>query len=223
MSARESMPGESPFARLKRSGLRSASPADLLALSLSPGPDQAEAAQAAALGWMRSHRIRDVLGWSAEEVRQLGGLGEYEAWRLLAVLELGRRAALAGKGLVETIHGPEDLAELFADLQDEPQEHFCAVAVNVKNGVLGVKTVHIGTADSAPVWPRDVFREAIRLGAAGVFVVHNHPSGDPEPSAADYAVTDRLVAIGELLQIPLLDHVIVGHGRFVSLRQRKRL
>lgn len=105
-------------------------------------------------------------------------------------------------------------------LADEPQEVFCALLLNAKHRVIGYAEISRGTLTTSLVHPREVFRAAIQMNAASVIVAHNHPSGDPEPSAEDRAATQRLVAAGNLLGIPVLDHVIIAPlGGFVSLRE----
>ena len=116
--------------------------------------------------------------------------------------------------------GHADIVELFAYLKHEKKEHFCAVFLDAKNMVIRTATIHIGTQTSSIVAPADVFREALREGAVSVVVAHNHPSGDPTPSAEDIIVTDRLVELGRLLNIPVLDHVVIGERKSVSFRER---
>ncbi len=105
-------------------------------------------------------------------------------------------------------------------LEDKPTEEFWVLLVDGRHRVIGFAQVTVGTLTALLVHPREVFGPAIRLGAAAVIVAHNHPSGDPEPSAEDIAVTQRLVEVGKLVGIPLLDHLVVGDGSFVSFRRR---
>jgi DNA repair protein RadC len=116
---------------------------------------------------------------------------------------------------------PETVAELVGHLRDEAVEVFAALLLNGKHRVTGYVEVSRGTLTASLVHPREVFGPALRLGAAAVVVVHNHPSGDPEPSGEDLSVTRRLIGCGELLGVPLLDHVVLGDGeRLVSIRNR---
>jgi DNA repair protein RadC len=94
------------------------------------------------------------------------------------------------------------------------------VYLNAKNGILGTRTIHVGTATTSLVGVRDVYREAIREGATQIAVVHNHPSGDPTPSIEDIDVTDKLVEAGKLMDVHLIDHIIIGHHTFVSLKEK---
>jgi DNA repair protein RadC len=119
------------------------------------------------------------------------------------------------------VRTPADAAALvMSDLRFQETERFWVLLLNTKNEVLDRIEVSRGGLASSPVHPREVFKAAIRHGAAGVILVHNHPSGDPTPSQADLAITARLGRAGGLMGIPIIDHIIVGDGRFVSLRER---
>ena len=147
------------------------------------------------------------------------GAQDLEAARFFALLELGRRTAEAGRGEPQYINGPGDVAEMFAYLRDERKEHICAVLLDTKNKVLKTTTIHIGTVSASVVGAREFFREAVREGASSVIAVHNHPSGDPSPSPEDYEVTKVLAEAGKLLDIPLLDHVIIGEAEHRSMHR----
>jgi DNA repair protein RadC len=149
------------------------------------------------------------------------GIGSATAARIVAALELGRRAAAELPGSGGPIRGPEDVfARVGPLLRDHQQEEFHALLLNTQHRVIRNVLVTRGILDAALIHPREVFRSAIVESAAGVILVHNHPSGDPTPSPEDAAVTRQLVAAGAAVGIPVLDHVIVGAGTFVSLSQR---
>lgn len=119
------------------------------------------------------------------------------------------------------IRSPQDVYNLLGpSLRDEKREHFIALLIDTKGGVLRAHTVSIGDLSSSLVHPREVFVEAIRSSAASLIVAHNHPSGDPTPSPEDTAVTRRLREAGQLIGIELLDHVVLGDARWVSLREK---
>jgi len=148
------------------------------------------------------------------------GLGARGADRLAAAFELGRRLG-RGPEPGPRVASARAVHDLLADeLAGLDQEAFVAVLVDGKHQLRRYEVVSLGTLTSSLVHPREVFRLAIRHAAAAVVVAHNHPSGDPEPSAEDVAVTRRLIRAGHLLGIPLLDHVVLGAGRWVSLRER---
>jgi DNA repair protein RadC len=114
---------------------------------------------------------------------------------------------------------PEDVLRLFPNMRREKREHFCLVMLDAQNQVITSRVIHIGTLTMSVVGPREVFREAIREGASAIVVVHNHPSGDVTPSVQDLDLTEKLMEVGYLLDIPLLDHVIIGDPKIKSFRQ----
>ena len=154
---------------------------------------------------------------SAELLRS-PGVGPTKAGRLVAALELGARAAREERPPVSRIREPEDVVRLFdTRLRDLQVEEFHLLALDSQSQVLREVLITRGLLNSSLVHPREVFRAAIAEAAAGIIVVHNHPSGDPTPSAEDRAATKQLVSAGRLLDIPLYDHVIIAGDRFVSL------
>jgi DNA repair protein RadC len=152
------------------------------------------------------------------ELLQAEGIGPGKAGRLLAAFEIGARLAREGRPPVLRIREPEDVVRLFQDrLRDLQVEEFHLLALDSQSQVLREVLVTRGLLNSSLVHPREVFRPAIAEAAAGIIVVHNHPSGDPTPSAEDRAVTRQLAEAGRLLDLPLYDHVIIAGDRFVSL------
>jgi DNA repair protein RadC len=133
-------------------------------------------------------------------------------------LEAGRRVRIGPEDLA-TVHSGEDVARLLEDMALLPQEQFRVLMLNARHRVLRVETPFVGGQSSVEVHPREVFRRAVEAGAAGIVAVHNHPSGDPTPSMEDRRLTHRLEDAGQVLGIPLLDHVIIGQGRYVSFRE----
>ena len=149
------------------------------------------------------------------------GIGSATAARIVAAIELGRRAAVESGGKDEPIRGPGDVfARVGPLLRDLRQEEFHALLLNTQHRVIRNVLVTRGILDASLIHPREVFRAAIVESAAGVILVHNHPSGDPSPSREDRVVTQQLVAAGSAVGIPVLDHVIIGEGSFVSLAER---
>ena len=110
-------------------------------------------------------------------------------------------------------------AKLLLGLHEKPQEHFCIFCLNTKNKIAGVHTVSIGSLNSTIVHPREVYKAAMLNNAAAIICIHNHPSGDPEPSRDDIETTKRLVDAGNILGIDVLDHIIIGDGRYTSLKE----
>ena len=155
------------------------------------------------------------------ELMQIDGIGQGAAARIRASFELGRRAALEVQPAMYLIRSPTDVATwLMADMGALEQEHFRVVLLNTRNYMLHQYDAYVGSLNSTLIRVADIFREAVRWSAAAMIVAHNHPSGDPTPSPEDVQITRNLVEAGHLIDIELLDHVIVGHNRFVSLRER---
>ena len=148
------------------------------------------------------------------------GIGEKKAAKLFALRELARRL-MSVSPKIDVIHGPEDVAHFaMPKYRYEDKEHFAIVVLNTKNHILAMPDISIGSLTASVVHPREVFREALKYPVASIILLHNHPSGDPSPSREDIAVTKRLVKAGEILDIPVLDHVIIGNNRFVSLKEK---
>jgi len=164
--------------------------------------------------------LRRLAGRPPGELALVGGVGRGKAARVAAALELGRRVSAAQEPPPERIRGPADVRRFYATrLRDLAVEEFHVLALGSQSQVLGDLLITRGILNSSLVHPREVFRAAIAEAAAGIIVVHNHPSGDPTPSADDRAVTRQLVDGGRLLDIPVYDHVIVAGERFVSFAE----
>lgn len=154
-------------------------------------------------------------------LESLPGMGRATAAKVVAALELGRRAAVDPGGEERPIRGPTDVfARLGPLLRDLRQEEFHALLLNTQHRILRDVLVTRGILDASLIHPREVFRAAIVESSAGVILVHNHPSGDPSPSREDQVVTEQLVTAGQAVGIPVLDHVIIGSGSFVSMAER---
>ncbi len=124
---------------------------------------------------------------------------------------------------VPVIKSPEEVyqaAKQLLALHEEPEEHFCILCLNAKNKIVGVHTISIGSLTASIVHPREVFKAAILNNASGIICLHNHPSGDPEPSREDVEITKRLVKAGEIIGIKVLDHVIIGEQKYSSMKER---
>jgi DNA repair protein RadC len=161
--------------------------------------------------------LRRLAARPEAELLRVPGIGPAKAARLLAAFELAHRLAREVRPVASRIRGPEDaVREVGSRLRDLAVEEFHVLALDTQSRVLRDVTVSRGLLDSSLVHPREVFRTAIAEAAAGVILVHNHPSGDPTPSAEDRAVTRQLVAAGQLLDLPVYDHVIVAGDRFTS-------
>jgi DNA repair protein RadC len=160
-----------------------------------------------------------LAGLARAELVDLLTIGPRRAATLLAALELGRRVVAAWPADGWRVRSPADLAErLMPAMAHLQREELRAVLLNTKNAVTGMVTVYAGNLAGSPVRVGEVFRDAVRRQAAALVVAHNHPSGDPAPSAEDLRITRELAEAGRLLDIELIDHLVIGHGRWVSLR-----
>ncbi|HEX2095012.1 MAG TPA: DNA repair protein RadC [Longimicrobiaceae bacterium] len=220
---------ERPRERLESLGPRALSPRELLALLIETGrPAQAGRPARSALdlagdllhafrGGDGRESLRRIMTASVPEVCRVHGIGPAKAAKILAALDLGRRAAEEARPDRDRIRTPRDVYErMRLMLRDLPHEEFHVLLLNTQNEVLRDLQITRGTLDASLVHPREVFKAAITEAAASIILVHNHPSGDPCPSEEDRAVTDQLRGAGEMLGIEVLDHVIVGEGRYVS-------
>jgi DNA repair protein RadC len=221
-SAVREMPEEDrPRERLSRLGPEALRDAELLAVLFRTGTREVGAVALAERVLAHFDGLRALARASIEELRQVKGLGEVKAIEIKAALELGLRLAAHTDRQRPRIRTAKDLVDLLMPRFKECEtEHFKCLLLNTRHEVLKVLDVSQGGIDGTAALPRDVFRQAVREGACAVIVCHNHPSGDPEPSRDDLALTKRLVEAGALMGINVLDHVIFGDGRHVSLQER---
>jgi len=210
---------ERPRERLWALGPPALTSVELLAILLGTGSGGFTALELAArLLEVGEGSLRRVAMRPRAELLQTEGIGPGKGARLLAAFEIASRLAAEGRPVAPRIREPEDVAHLFQPrLRDLQVEEFHLLALDSQSQVLRQVLVTRGLLNSSLVHPREVFRAAIAEAAAGIIVVHNHPSGDPTPSAEDRTVTRQLAEAGRLLDLPLYDHVIIGGDRFVSL------
>lgn len=208
---------ERPRERLLSKGPEALSDAQLLAIVLRTGRRDSSAVAVAMELLARVGGLRGLVTSGIEELCAIEGVGRAKAAQLKAALEIGRRALATPLSTGIRISSSADLFRHFYPLlRDYKQELFKVILLDAKNAIVKETTVSEGTLTLSLVHPREVFKLAIRESAAGVIFVHNHPSGDPTPSREDRHLTDRLVAAGRVLGITVLDHVIIGDGRYVS-------
>jgi DNA repair protein RadC len=210
---------ERPRERLARHGASSLATRELLALLLGAGSRRASVLELA--DGLLGSGLRGLAARSLADLEGEHGLGRAKATRLLAALELGSRLASEGAGAAPVLRTPEDAARhLMPRYAARPVETFGLLALDVRHRLKKEAVVSVGCLTSSLVHPREVFQEGVVARAAALILFHNHPSGDPEPSSEDVALTRRLASAGMLMGIEVLDHVILGAGRFVSLKQR---
>jgi DNA repair protein RadC len=212
---------ERPRERLLTYGVGALSTGELLAIILRTGlPDENVV--------RLSQRLLATFGGlcglaraNATELASTKGLGTAKVAQIKASLELGRRMMLQAPGELPQIRSPADAANLvLSEMGLLEQENLRVMLLDTKNRVLTTTTVYVGSLNTSLIRVGELFREAIRANCASIIVVHNHPSGDPTPSPEDVAVTRQIVEAGKLLDIDVLDHLIIGYQRFVSLKER---
>ncbi len=212
---------ERPRERLARRGAAGLNAQELIALLWGSGTRGASAVDVATDALARFDDLSGLARASEVELATVPGVGAARAAQLLAAFELGRRLLADWPSGRWTVRSPRDVADrLVLQMGRLEREELRVVALNTKNVVLRVSTVYQGNVSTSLVRVGELFRDAVRLDAAGVILVHNHPSGDPTPSPDDLHLTAETLAAGRLLDIDLLDHLVIGHDAFVSLRDR---
>lgn len=215
---------ERPRERLMHYGPPSLSNSELLAIILRTGTARQTAVDTAERLLVSFKDLRGLARASLSELSACRGIGPAKAVQIKAAIELGRRVLAESPVQLPVIKRPDDVFHLVqAAFQDLDREHFKVIHLNTKNQVLKVETVAIGILSSSPVHPREVFKEAVRMSSAALILAHNHPSGDPTPSREDLQLTTRLANAGEIMGIPVIDHVIFGDQRFFSLKEHGQM
>ncbi|RAP77862.1 RadC family protein [Paenibacillus montanisoli] len=213
-------PSDRPRERMLAVGAEALSHAELLAILIRTGTKRESAVLLASRILQECGSLRGLVDMSVAELTKIRGIGDAKAIQLRAGIELGRRIARSERTELPAIRRPEDAANLvMEELRYLKQEHFVCLFLNTKNQVILKETLSIGTLNATLVHPREVFRAAIKCSSASLICVHNHPSGDPTPSAEDIALTHRLMEAGELVGIEVLDHLVIGDNRFISLKE----
>ncbi|WP_027409462.1 RadC family protein [Anoxybacteroides tepidamans] len=210
-----------PRERLLSDGPESLSNQELLAILLRTGTKNESVLELAQRLLHYFEGLRLLKDATVQEITSIKGIGAAKAIQVLAAIELGRRISRLSYDERYVIRSPEDGARyVMDDMRFLSQEHFVAIYLNTKNQVIHRKTVFIGSLNASIVHPREVFKEAIKRSAASVICAHNHPSGDPTPSREDIEVTKRLAECGRIIGIELLDHLIIGDQKFISLKEK---
>lgn len=217
-------PRDRPREKLERIGAASLGDNELLAVVLGAGTRRHDALDLANALLERAGGLHAVIACSQEELRMVPGVGPVRAGRVMAALELGRRTLLRSPDERPSLGSPRDVAaHLMPSFGARPVEHFGIVLLDAKHHLLKTVVLTVGTLDRSVVHPREVFREAAGARAAGIVLFHNHPSGDPGPSADDVLLTRRMVDAGVLMGIEVLDHLILAGTRYCSLRETGHL
>ncbi|MED1097606.1 DNA repair protein RadC [Bacillus gobiensis] len=221
MKLRDFPQDEKPRERLLALGAESLSNHELLAILLRTGTKKESVLQLSNRLLQSFDGLRLLKEASVEELSSISGIGRAKAVHIMAALELGRRVHKLVYEDRYVIRTPEDGAKyLMEDLRFLNQEHFVVMFLNTKNQIIHKQTIFIGSLNASIVHPREVFKEAVKRSAASLICAHNHPSGDPSPSREDIEVTKRLCDCGKMIGIEVLDHLIIGDQKYVSLKEK---
>ncbi len=222
VTVRELPSGERPRERLRHAGPSALSTAELVAIILRTGTPEENVIALASRLLAHYGGLPGLAKASWGELCAYRGVGEAKAAELKAALELGRRLLAAQPEDRPVVASPLDVVSLVqSEMESLDQEELRVLSLNTRKQVLGIQTIYRGNVSTAVVRAAEVFRQAVRDNSPCVIVVHNHPSGDPTPSPEDIAMTEHLVAAGRLFDIELLDHIILGQRRFVSLKEQQ--
>jgi DNA repair protein RadC len=220
-SVRDLPAAERPRERLAARGPSGLSAAELIAVVLGTGSRGRSAVDLAEEALARHVSVGGLARASDAELAAIPGVGEVKAARLAAAFELGRRSVADWPAGRWVIRSPRDVADrLVVEMGRLEREELRVLALNAKNVVRRASVCYVGNVSASLVRVGELFRDAVRLDASGVVLVHNHPSGDPTPSPDDLHLTAEAIAAGRLLDIDVLDHVVIGHDAWVSLRDR---
>jgi DNA repair protein RadC len=213
------LPDDRPRERLERCGAESLTDTELLAILFRTGTAKKNAVQVADALARELGGLPGIAVASLDQLTAVKGIGPVKAIEVRAAMELGKRLAVRSEEAKPIIRSPADVAQMMmADLRYETREHLHALMLDVRNRVRCIRPISTGTLTESLVHPREVFNEVLKFSAAAFILVHNHPSGDPDPSPQDIKTTKRLVEAGNVLGIELLDHIIIGDGRWTSMK-----
>ncbi|WP_068674502.1 DNA repair protein RadC [Oceanobacillus sp. Castelsardo] len=210
-----------PRERLLKHGAGHLSNQELLAILLGSGTKEESVITLSNRVLMHFEGLKLLTDATIEELTAIKGIGDAKGVLLLAAIELGKRMNQYKPDDKYIIRSPDDGADyIMEEMRSLKQEHFVALFLDTKNQVIHRQTIFIGSLNASIVHPRELFREAVKRSAASIIVAHNHPSGDPSPSKEDIHVTRRLVESGKMIGIELLDHLIIGDRKFISLKEK---
>lgn len=212
---------ERPRERLRKVGVNNLSIQELLALIIErgkKGQNVLSIAQNLLANFGSLEKIKEA---SIEELQEVKGIGLATACKLKAAFKLGEKALVKHKRYGQKIETPEDVYNLLKEeLADKKKEHFKILSLTSRNQLISIDNISTGTLDSNLVHPREVFQPAIQNTAASIILVHNHPSGDFEPSEDDLTITKRFIGAGKILGIEVVDHIIVTKNGFLSFKEK---
>ena len=218
---KELPPEERPRERLLKFGASALSNAELLAILIRTGTKNESALGLAYRLLTQDQGLRFLTNTTLEELGNIYGIGMAKAAQLKAAAEIGKRIALTQNSQDSFVREPQAAAALLMeDMRYLKKEHMKAILLNIKCAVISIEEISIGNLNSSLVHPREVFIPAIKKSSASIILAHNHPSGDPTPSSDDINVTKRIYEAGKIIGVELVDHIIIGDGKYISLKER---
>lgn len=222
MKVKELQEMQRPREHALRSGIKTLHDRELLALLIRNGTKRNSALEVADALLQQMEHLGELATADLGVLMQIDGIKEAKALELQAAFELGRRIAFEKITQIQEISSPDDILHwLYQQIGFEKQENFIVLFLNQKNQVESFEVMFTGTMTNASVHPREIYRKALAKGCAKIICVHNHPSGDPQPSEADLTITRAIDECGRLTCIPLVDHIIVAKNSYISFRQKR--
>ena len=215
---------ERPRERFLKYGKSALSEKELLAIILRTGTSALNVLDMANMVLKKFETIKSLNACEVSDLTKIRGLGPTKAIQILAALELGKRLYDEKQLTVkQTFNNPKTVYQYMrSKIEMEKQENFYAIYLDTKGQLLKAVKIYVGTLNSAIVHPREIFKHAVSLSAASIIIVHNHPSGDPHPSNSDEAITKILIKNGKLMDIPIVDHIIVGDSQYYSFKEHRK-
>ena len=219
---------ERPYEKLEQYGAKALTNAELLAIIIKTGTKEETAVglaqQILKMNSTGEENLSFLMDLTIEEFMKIKGIGKVKAIQLKAICELAKRMSSPINILKIKIKSGQDVANMFMEeLRYEKREIVKIIILNTKNNIIKIEDVAVGGVDFVNVSPKDILTEVIKVNAPKMIIIHNHPSGDPTPSKADIEITNRIYACCELFQIKLLDHIVIGDGKFESIFSKKGL
>jgi DNA repair protein RadC len=221
---REMPKEERPRERMIESGASSLSNEELLAILLRTGRKDLSVLELAKNVLYHLESLEDLKRITVFELLQINGIKEAKATTIIAAIELGKRLSNLHRSKKTSVKSGYDVYHLLsADLTHLEQEHFICLYLNTKSELIKKETIFIGTINQTLIHPREIYKNAIKLSASAIIFVHNHPSGDSNPSKADFQATASLMESGAIMGIDVIDHIVIGNHEFYSLKDQKKI
>lgn len=212
---------ERPRERLLKYGAESLSDAELLAVVLGTGTKGMNIVTVSRHVFQKMS-LKKLSRSPAAELMKIPGIGQSKACQIISVFELSRRLEIYSEEPKRKIKDPEDIYKyIYPKIREEKQEKFIILCLDTKNQIISDITVFVGGLDFSIVQPREIFKSALLESAASIILIHNHPSGDPTPSREDIIITNRVIESGKLLGVHVWDHLIIGDGCYISLKEKE--